>query len=80
MKKQVELKKKEKELTKQTMATEEGYLGGSRDSRRRFNAEKDESLGIWLEKFKMDHLVGKLKERNVNTVEELKNVHPDVVD
>lgn len=29
---------------------------------------------------KMEHLVGKLKERNVNTVEELRNTHPDVVD
>lgn len=29
---------------------------------------------------KMEHLVGKLKEKNVNTVEELRNTHPDVVD
>ncbi len=44
------------------------------------NSEKEENLGIWLEKMKMEHLVGKLKERNVNTVEELRNTHPDVVD
>lgn len=44
------------------------------------NSEKEENLGIWLEKMKMEHLVGKLKEKNVNTVEELRNTHPDVVD